>query len=153
MKAFLSYSIKDSDQIIISLLSTQLREKGFHVLTSQNFFSEYVDYTTQNEIDRANIFIGIISNASQYPKRVIDEWNLAETSGTPTILLIEKGVNINPDFKGDYVLFDRRYPNDAIQEINRKMSQSKESSSAWPWIIGGALVLGLVKVFSSINDD
>lgn len=149
MKAFLSYSIKDSDQIVITLLSRRLREKGFHVITSQNFFNKELDLATMNEIDRANIFMGIISNSSRHRDRVIQEWKHAKSTGVPTMLLVENGVKINPNFKGNYVRFNRNNPSQAIEDITRKMEQPKEDSSALPWIIGGAIVLGLIHLFSN----
>lgn len=152
MKAFLSYSIQDSDQILITLLSRRLREKGFHVMTSQNFFNEDLDFTTKNEIDRANLFIGMISKATGYRDRVIQEWEHAKATGTPTILLVENGVRINPEFKDDYVRFDRTNPQKAIDEINKRMEEPKDSASAWPWIIGGAIVLGIMQLFASDKD-
>ncbi len=148
MKAFLSYSIKDSDQIIITLLSRQLREKDFHVTTSQNFFSEKLDYTTKNEIDRSNLFIGLVSIATGYGDRVIQEWDYAKSVGTPTILLVENGVEVNPEFKDSYIRFDRNNPDQAIDEINKKMVQPKNNSSALPWIIGGAIIVGIIQLLS-----
>lgn len=148
MKAFLSYSIQDSDQILITLLSRRLREKGFNVMTSQNFFDKYLDFTTKNEIDRANLFIGIISKSTGYRDRVIQEWEHAKAAGIPTILLVENGVRINSELNVDYVRFNRNNPQGAISEINRRMEEPKDKASAWPWIIGGAIVLGVMQLFS-----
>jgi hypothetical protein len=51
--------------------------------------------------------------------------------------------------KNCYIIFDRNNPQKAI---NKKIEQPNDSPSAWTWIIGGAVVLGIMALFSK-NDD
>lgn len=147
--------MNDSDQVIITLLATKLREKNFYVTTSQNFYSNVLDFTTKNQIDSSHLFIGIITNKGHERKRVIEEWRYAHRTSIPCLLLIEDTIKINSDFKSNYVKFNRRNPRSAINEINRRMDpanvQHQERNSnndVWPWVIGGAALLAVIGLLS-----
>lgn len=150
MKAFISYSIGDEDQMVITLLSNRLRNQGFQILTSQNFYSRELDFTTKGQVNNSSIFFGVITAYGQEKARVLEEWNYSKSINIPNILLIEDIVNLNSDFKGNYLVFNRNNPQKAIDEITNKInnSESKGNKSIWPWLIGGAALLGIINLLS-----
>lgn len=157
MKAFISYSTFDKDQMIITLLSNKLRNQGFQVITSQNFYGKTLDFTTKRQIDSSRIFFGIITNHGQDNERVLSEWRHSKESKVPNILLIEDNVNVNNSFKGNYIVFNRYSPQGAIEDINNKMNtesatSEKKGSNVLPWVIGGAALLGIIKLLSKDED-
>ena len=156
MKAFISYSINDKDQGIVTLLSNKLRKQGFQIITSQNFYSNILDYTTKMKIENSQIYFGIITKRGREKKRVIVEWEYAKKVKIPNILLIENNIKINKNFTGNYVVFDRKEPQNAINEIQRHMNgirdlKTSNRDNVWPWIIGGAALLGIIALLS--KDD
>lgn len=158
MNVFISYSINDNDQYILTLLSAKLREKNFVVKTSQNFYGQYLDYGTQNDIHFSNLFVGLLTGSGIELNRVLEEWRYAQSKNIPTLLLIEDTVNINRTFRGNYILFNRFRPQSAINEINNRMSppparrvatQSKKSDDIIPWLLGGAALVAILSVLSN----
>ena len=154
MKAFVSYIVSDNNEYILTLLSLKLRENGFVVNTSQNFYNNILDYNTMNEINESHLFISIITSGGSERKRVIQEWEYAASRNIPNILLIEDNVSVNQDFTGNYIRFNRRNPQPAIQEINKRMSQNQQltptkTNDIVPWILGGTALLAILTLFSS----
>jgi hypothetical protein len=153
MKAFVSYSVTDNNEFILTLLSSKLREKHFIVTTSQNFYSKIIDYNTMSEIGTSHLFIGVITGKGNERNRVLDEWNYAVQRNVPNLLLIEETVQVHQEFKGNYIRFNRNRPQTAIDEINRRMtssqpSTSKSSDDIVPWILGGAALLAIIGLLS-----
>jgi hypothetical protein len=153
MKAFISYSINDKDQVIVTLLSNNLRKQGFQIITSQNFYNNILDYTTKIKIDNSRIYFGIITKYGREKNRVITEWKYAKKMKIPNILLIENSVNLNKNFTGNYIVFDRNNPQKAINKIQQRMTNVRKSNTSnndnvWPWIIGGAALLGIIGLLS-----
>lgn len=156
MKAFVSYSVTDNNEFILTLLSSKLREKNFIVTTSQNFYSNIIDYNTMSEIGSAHLFVGVITGTSNERNRVLEEWNYAVKKNVPNLLLIEDSVSIHQQFKGNYIRFNRNRPQTAIDEINRRMTQSqstnlKNSEDLVPWILGGAALLAIIGILTNKN--
>ncbi len=154
MKAFISYSLNDRDQYILTLLSSELRKKGFS-LNQSNDFNREMSSLTKINIKKSQLFIGLITGKGTGKKRVIKEWNLANISNIPSIFLIENTVSVNPDFKYPYIKFDRYNPEEAIAELNRRTNsmkkKSNQDSNAWAWILGGAALLAVIGSLS--NND
>lgn len=125
MKAFVSYSVTDNNEFILTLLSIKLREKNFNVTTSQNFYSNTIDYNTMSEIGTSHLFVGIITGSGNEQKRVLDEWNYAVQRSVPNLLLIEDTVPIHQQFNGNYIKFNRNSPQAAIDEIHRRMTPTQ----------------------------
>ena len=149
MKAFVSYSVTDNNEFILTLLSSNLREKNFIVTTSQNFYSNIIDYNTMSEIGTSHLFVGVITGIGNERNRVLEEWNYAVQRNVPNLLLIEDTVQVHQQFKGNYIRFNRNRPQAAIDEINRRMTPSKPSTSKSsddivPWILGGAALLAII---------
>lgn len=153
MNAFISYSINDKDQVIVTLLSNNLRKQGFNITTSQNFYSNILDFTTKRKIDNSHIYFGIITKRGREKERVISEWKYAKKMSTPNILLIEDTVRLNNKFTGNYIIFNRNNPQKAVFEIQNKMKNKRKvetnnNDNIWPWIIGGAALLGIIGLLS-----
>lgn len=154
MKAFVSYSISDNNEFILTLLSSKLREKHFIITTSQNFYSSTLDYNTLSEINSSHLFIGVITGTGTERQRVLDEWRYAVQRNVPNLLLIEDTVAIHQQSIGNHVAFNRHNPQPAIDEINRRMTQpqapsSKPSDDIVPWILGGAALLAIIGILTS----
>jgi hypothetical protein len=154
MKAFVSYSVTDNNEFILTLLSSKLREKNFIVTTSQNFYSNIIDYNTMSEIGTAHLFVGIITGTGTERNRVLEEWNYAVQRNVPNLLLIEDTVSVHQQFTGNYIRFNRSSPQAAINEINRRMTPSqpatsKSSDDIVPWILGGAALLAIIGLLTS----
>ncbi len=154
MKAFVSYSVTDNNEFILTLLSTKLREKNFIVTTSQNFYSNIIDYNTMSEIGSAHLFVGVITGTGTERNRVLEEWNYAVQRNVPNLLLIEDTVSVHQQFNGNYIRFNRSRPQAAIDEIHRRMTPSqpatsKNSDDIVPWILGGAALLAIIGLLTS----
>lgn len=154
MKAFVSYSVTDNNEFILTLLSSKLREKNFIVNTSQNFYSTLLDFNTMNEINDSHLFVGVITGTGIERNRVLEEWRYATTKNIPNLLLIEDTVPVDQNFVGNYVRFNRRNPQVAINEINRRMSNTQLQSTTKtdevvPWLLGGAALIAILALFSS----
>ncbi len=151
MKAFISYSTNDNDQVIVTLLANNLRKQGFQIVTSSNFYSNILDYTTKIKIDNSHIFFGIITNHGEEKNRVLAERKYSIETKTPNILLIEDTVNINNNFQENYIVFNRYDPNKAVNEIQQRMkvnTKQNEDNNIWPWVIGGTALLGIISLLS-----
>lgn len=154
MKAFVSYSVTDNNEFILTLLSYKLREKKFIVTTSQNFYSNIIDYNTMSEIGTSQLFVGVITGSGTERKRVLEEWNYAAQRNVPNLLLIEDTVPVHQQFNGNFIRFNRNSPQSAIDEIHRRMTPSqsttiKSSDDIVPWLLGGAALLAIIGLLTS----
>lgn len=149
MKAFISYSLNQQEQYIVTLLSYKLRQQGFSLIMS-NYTYDVVDYTTRNQIFLSQVFVGLITLHSQQRQRVLDEYGIAVQNNVPAILLIEAGIPVSPEFKGNYVRFNRNDPHPAIEEIKRLMNVRKmaDNDATVGWLLGGAALIGLIALLA-----
>ena len=151
MKAFISYSLNDQEQYLATLLSYKLREQGFSLITSNGPYNS-VDITTRSQIFTSQVFVGLVSHSGLQWQRVIEEYDMAVNNNTPAILLVEEGVYIAPDFEGNYVRFNRRNPQPAIEEIRRRMYvQQPSNNDALGWVLGGAALLAVIALLANGN--
>lgn len=152
MRTFISYSINDSDQYLLTLLSSELYKKGVTITQSNDFHLEMSSLTKVN-INKSNLFIGIITGSGQEKDRVLKERLLANDSKIPSILLIENTVRIDPSFSSPYIIFDRNRPQNAINQLHQKITELKkeveQNPNALPWILGGAALLTIFGLLSS----
>ncbi|MBV7269574.1 hypothetical protein [Winogradskyella luteola] len=152
MRTFISYSINDTDQYLLTLLSSELYKKGVTITQSNDFHLEMSSLTKVN-INKSNLFIGIITGQGQERDRVLKEWQLANVSNVPSILMIENTVPIDPNFKSPYIIFDRNYPQNAINLLHQKITELKKeidkNPNALAWILGGAALLSIFGLLSS----
>lgn len=155
MKVFLSYSLQDSELFVVTLLYEKLRQEGYNVDSSDSFIGENIG---EYKIKSSQLFIGIITNDSESIKKVIYEWRLAKQDNTKSLILVEKGVNINdPSLK--YVVFDRNNPESAIEELLQlqENNNSQGYSSNTVGVIAIAVVLvavaAIVALLSKSNES
>lgn len=152
MNTFISYSINDTDQYLLTLLSSELYKKGVHITQSNDFHLEMSSLTKIN-INKSDLFIGIITGLGQERERVFKEWQLANVASTPSILMIENTVEISPKFRSPYIVFDRNYPQTAINQLNANINELKKeiekNPNALPWILGGAALLTIIGLLAS----
>lgn len=149
MKAFLSYSLNDRDQFILTLLAKELNTRGFSINQSNDFNTQMSQLTKIN-ISKSNLFIGLISGKGLESVRVQNEWGLAYNANIPSILIIENNVPLNYGFNYPYIIFDRNNPHQAIAELNKKINEMKkvsnDDSNAWAWVLGGAALISLLSL-------
>lgn len=154
MKAFLSYSVNDTDQFVIPLISKKLQEQRFFVTTGSYKFQERLDFQTVNGIITSNLFIGLITNTGFNNQRVYNEWVYALNNKIPAILLVEDSYELRENLKRhpNLIRFNRYNPEVAIENINRRIVKSKNPNStledAAPWILGGLAIAALVSMLS-----
>ncbi len=150
MRAFVSYSINDKDELVMALLSAKLREKGFSISMNYDFSSFVLTPMSQRMINEANLFIGVITKNSNDRERVIKEWDYAKSNNTPNILLLEENMQVdNRLLQGNYVVFSRRNPQSAISQINSRMLPKSSTEEFLPWALGGAALLAVISLLSS----
>ncbi len=152
MKAFISCSVSDKNEFLISLLAIRLSERNFFSSTSPNFNKNSLDFTTMNEINHSHLFIGIITDNGNQVDKVLEEWKYAVSKNIPNLLLIEDTIKIPANFKGNYILFNRNKPHFAIEKINKQISNSSAATNSVDtvsWILGGIALIGLLSYFSN----
>ena len=150
MKAFVSYSISDNNDFVLTRLASSLQERGFYVSASHNFYGTLPDQLTIHEISNSNLFIGLITSGGNEANRVLQEWNQAVGQNVPNLLLIEDNVDVHQNFRGNYIRFNRYNPEPAIQQINENMNQrpgsGQQTNEILPWILGGAALLAIISL-------
>ena len=160
MRAFISDSVNNKNERLITLLSSFLSERGFYVEGSDTPHTLELDRRTKSQINNAHLFIGVITDNGAYLDRVTKDWQYAEEKKIPNILLIEDTVPLNYNFTGNYIRFNRKNPQQAIDTIQARMyppapvESSKNNNSAndvFAWLLGGAVLIALLGAFSSAN--
>ncbi|MGB1204850.1 MAG: hypothetical protein ACPG5B_04340 [Chitinophagales bacterium] len=154
MKAFLSYSLNDTEHFIVTLLAQKLQEQGFYV-TSGTYASNYVNNAQTNyEISTSNLFIGIITEMGQANKRVFNEWDYANHKKTPALLFVEDSYVFEEkvSFPNKIIRFNRKNPQPAIDRISQKQADSKRNKQitdeSMAWLLGGMALLALILLLS-----
>lgn len=154
MNVFVSYSIHENEQYILSLLAQKLASSGLTAVTSYDQ-GDYIDFQTINEIKNSVLFIGLITQAGGLPKiaRVFAEFKQANLFQKPAILLIEEGVEVAP-WVGLYqntIRFSRYNIDSTIDEVNRRIHAPapQPNQNALAWILGGLGVLAILSLLSS----
>ncbi|MBN1617892.1 ATP-binding protein [Candidatus Dojkabacteria bacterium] len=148
MRVFVSYSVPNSDEYILTLLSKILREKSYSVNTSQSFYNKILDVNTMKEITESNLFVGIILESGNEKDRVIEEWNYSASMNIPNLLLIENSSSADDFISGNYIRFNRLNTQSAINEISRKMipkqAGTDNSDDLIPWALGGEVLISIL---------
>jgi hypothetical protein len=155
MIAFISYSISDSEQYVLTLLAQKLREKGFSVTSNYKQSSQFPDFQTINAIKNADLFIGLVTNSGNSTVRVYNELQQAFLHNKPTIFLAEETVDLVPNINNypNTIKFNRYYPNLAIDEVNRRIHLSQtqpQQDNTLAWLIGGGIAA--VALISLLSD-
>ncbi len=145
MKVFISYSINDKDQFILTLLSSELVKKGFEISQSVDFQKDEISSLTKINISKSDLFIGIITGTGYEQKRIMQEWRRAQIGKVPAILLVENTVKVSDKFKFKYVSFNRKKPEQAIdvlnEEIYKYQLKKQNDTKALNFVLGTAALL------------
>lgn len=155
MNAFISYSISDNEEYILTLLSQKLAEAGLTLVTSYNQ-SDWPDPQTANEIKNSAVFIGLMTGSGSLGRRsrVYSEFKQAHMFSRPAILLIEDTVDVGlwENSYHDTIRFNRFSINNASEEVKRRIGTSQggqPNQNAAAWLLGGLAVLALLSLLSS----
>jgi hypothetical protein len=150
MKVFVSYSIIDRELHLITLLVSKLRESNNTV-----FLSDHNSYTQDRLIRESEVFIGIITNHSDSINDVFSEFEYADSLNLKTILLIEKGVQIN-DKELEFIRFERSRPQQSINQlfgINKTPSKSAKKDDWSDALAAGLIIAGLAALISLLSGN
>jgi len=154
MNAFISYSISENEQYILSLLAQKVSETGLTLVTSYNQ-SDSVDFQTANDIKTSALFIGLITSSGRLAKtaRVYSEFKQANLFSRPAILLIEDTITVAPWISSyqNTIRFNRYFINQAIEEVKNKIRTSQipqPNNNAAAWVLGGIAVIALLSLLS-----
>lgn len=156
-KVFISYSFKDSELYIVTLLFEKLHKLGYSVESTNSNF-DYVPlnkFYSINNIQNSNLFIGIITNESHSINHVLNEWRTANSKGIKTILIIENGVKVK-DQNIKYISFDRHNPKPAIDKlfsIRKAPAPVKKDSESKDILVASAIILGIAALISLLSGD
>jgi len=155
MKAFVSYSFRDSELYIITLLFEQLRKSGYIVDTAAYNYSN-LNLSNNIKIQGSDIFIGIITNDSNSVNHVISEWNVAKQNNIKNILIIEDGVNVQDPSSLNFIRFNRQNPTPAINQLFNintptKQPTKKTNSDVEGALIAGGIIVGIAALIALLS--
>lgn len=159
MKAYISPSVPDDEQNILSALSKRIRTNGITPVAGYHKFGQNNSELAFHEISKANLFIGVITSNSCEMERVYNEWQFALKSETPALLLIEDTVdcdgfpliNKNPDV----IRFNRASKTNLNKTIQMVRTKSNAASNRvenasfvreTAWFIGGPVAITLLNI-------
>lgn len=157
MKAFVSYSFRDSELYIITLLFEQLRKSGYIVDTAAYNYSN-LNLANNIKIQSSDIFIGIITNDSNSVNHVINEWNIAKQINIKNILIIEDGVNVQDPSSLNFIRFNRENPTPAINKLfnintptNQHQPAKKTNSDVEGALVAGGIIVGIAALIALLS--
>jgi len=158
MKAFVSYSLNNTEKYMLSLLSKNLHQRCITVVSSYSSQIGPISFSA-NQIRGCQFFIGIVSYGSLNKYKVLEEWRIARSSRIPSLLLIEDRVKINSIHNAassTVVRFNRSRPDFAIDKVNerislatRKIVTKKNNNDETAWVLGGGALLLLLALLGS----
>lgn len=145
MRVFVSYSFKDSELHLLTLLISKLKEEGHYIETSDTYYNDYINYDDR-KIIKSDLFVGIITNDSQSIDEVIREWDIANKNRIESILVIEEDVEVE-DESINYIKFNRSNPNKAIkilfgEQEKREITKNKDGF--------GSKIIGTAAIFVGV---
>ena len=126
MIAFISYSLKESEKYVVTLLAKKLQEKGFSLTSGFRQSSNFVDFQTENEIKNSSLFIGLITGSftKSGKKKVYLELQVAQKYKKPIILLLEHNAPLDIEIANQI----KNY----IQEIQQALTMKETSIILYP---------------------
>jgi len=145
MRVFISYSFHDEELYLLSLLINKFKEQGHYIDTS-----DYLFENNKYNINRSDLFVGLITNHSESINKVIEEWNIAKSVKKKSILLIEEGIQVS-DKTINYIRFNRFHPEKAIQELLAKKQHQtvkKKNTDVEDILIFSGIVVGVAALIS-----
>ena len=157
MKAYISPSIADDEQDIISALSNKMQKSGFSPSAGYHKFGQQNNQLAFHEISKAKVFIGLIAEGGEELDRVYGEWQHALQS-TPALLLVENTIRTDKypllNKHPDVIRFNRsskKELNKTIQMVRAKInSASNRKESPFireaAWFICGPIALDFLNM-------
>lgn len=156
MRAFLSYSLSDSQDYVVTVLARQLQEKGYTLMTGHGGFYHSTLDAYEGVLRTCGLLIGVITEGSDEVDRVTYEYNKADEWRIPALLLMEQRVAAESGLltHPNVVAFNRYDPAAAIQTVRNRIAhavapKTTQSDDTAAWILGGAAVLALIALLSS----
>ena len=175
MKAFLSYSVSNTDSLVIPRILSLLQGRQVLVNVSERnevlIHPKAINRNNFDQIQSSHLFIGLITKGSRQADNVLEEWRFAQKNYVPCIVLVEKGVAL-PSSLIQYpnvILFDKHNQEGALELINQKIAKAfskmnstlqplslptapmSQNNNALAWFIGGAMV-GMIIGALTIKD-
>lgn len=153
MKAFLSYSLSDTQEYVVTIMARQLREKGYTLITHTGTPLRLNDLSTT--LRGCSLFIGVVTQRGNEYTRVVNEYNQADAWQIPRLLLFERSVASNAGVLDhpNVVVFDRHEPNAALEHVRNRIASARapetKSDDTGAWILGGAALLALIALLST----
>jgi hypothetical protein len=147
MKAYLSYSVGESQKNVIMASAAKLRAEGY-IPTSGILNDAF-----ENDIKISNLFLGIATLEGNTNDKTFNEWQIAQEKQVPKILLAEKGVVLPPNLsQEDLFIYDPSRPEEVQKALEKRIQSAKNNKSTsagfwkkyWAWIVGGTVVAGAV---------
>jgi hypothetical protein len=153
MKVFISYSLNDAQQYVLSILAKRLKEQGHIVSTGYSVASLGQNNHNLSQINNSNLFIGLITAFGNANDNVIKEWQHARAKKIPTLLLIENIVPVAQEYSNDpnIIRFNRNNPEPSIDLVRNRIEASRssqETNNDGAWLIGGLAILALIGLLS-----
>lgn len=162
MRAFISFSVNDSEQNIVSILSMKLQDQGYSTITNYTYTNSVVG------VNKSHLFMGIItSDDNESNKKVFEDWKYATAQNIPALLLVEKNKEIalfdnpfqqkeanNPNF----ISFDRKNsePSIAIAQLRIEeatkyiaKNEYQHNGNNWlAWMLAGVPAITVMSLFT-----
>lgn len=155
MRAYLSYSLNDEQQYVVTVLAQILREKGY-VLTAGSGRAglRILPGTSGDPLLGCNLFIGVVTRSGVESDRVIGEYNKAISYSIPALLLVDEGVAYASGIQAssNIVLFNHANPSGAMSLVRGRVKDARiqpPSDDTSAWVLGGLAVLALIALLSS----
>lgn len=164
MKAYISYSLNESEQYILTILARKLNEYGYSIISGYDNLVMANNFETYIQLDKANLFVGILTDNGNANDRVKYEWQKANELNIPALLLVEDMLLAQNEFLGNYNVlgFNRNNPHVAIETIRTRISvpqstvtpkpTTKKKDNSAAWILGGVAALIVIGLLAN-NDD
>ncbi len=103
MQCYISYSIRDNEKYLISLLCSDLQKRGFGV------DSGFGDRDNKHSISRSDMFLGFVFKGGKNPDFTLKEFEIAKKEKVPAIIIIEQTVHsLDESVPGRYTFYFNR---------------------------------------------
>jgi len=161
MKAYISYSLTDLEDYIVSALAFKLQEQNFQTDLSLFDYEDELSFSTRSRIKNSHLFVGILTQNGDRFNFVYNEWLYALKTNIPAILLAENELlELNPQLKShpNILGFNRVYPEATIAQVNQNikeaaLKQKGKLNNALAWMLGGVATIALVKLLSKQEQE
>lgn len=159
MKAYISPSVADDEQHLLSSLSKRISKNGITPVAGYHKFGQSNSELAFHEINKANLFIGVITAGGSEIERVYNEWQYALKCETPALLLVEDTV-VTDGFAmiskhPDVIRFSRASKTSlskTIQMVRTKSDAANNRVENSPfvreaaWFIGGPVAITFLSI-------